>query len=80
MTDPRAPLPATVRLVVDEYVRTVRHNDAVQAVLTSIQEDHEVVYELVETACEMGYFPRTNQDQWWTALQDALPQVAEALR
>lgn len=78
-----SPIPATVQLVLDEYVRQVRANHAEQAVLQAIASPSwagDVVYELLDTAQGLGYLPRANPDGWFTALGQALPQVAEDLR
>jgi len=80
--NPNAPAYATVDLVVAQYVATVRHNQASQAVLDAIadpMESSEIVYELLDTARDLGFNPINNRDEWWASCRAALPRVEAAL-
>jgi len=80
--NPRAPQYATIDLVVAQYVAVVRTNQAAQAVIDAIadpMEQSEIIYELLDTARSLGFYPGNNPDEWWTTCRAALPRVEAAL-
>jgi len=81
-TQTTTPIPATIELVVNRYIEIVNHNDAAQNVLCAINdplEQPEIVYELCDTARDLGFFPSLNMDAWWTALRATLPEIQNRL-
>jgi hypothetical protein len=80
--NPCSPLPATVDVIVARYIEIVGINDAAQNVLIALNdpmESTEIIYELCDTARDLGYFPAMNMDAWWASFRDALPAIRLAL-